>query len=166
MKGNYPILSFKDIQNINWFIADTIRDKGNGASSDYKSIAVPFIVLKRFLDVREENKRNEKFGDIVFEVATNGNVDAFNNETAQYIANLMPDQRPYVHKDGYQNWWDIEWEDIEAYQMNSANEMQSIKLGSKEDPFYEKRATIQTNAGDRVELLYKIGSLRQMIASV
>lgn len=161
MQGNYPTLTFKDIQNINWFIADTIRDKGNGASSDYKSIAVPLIVLKRFLDVREEVKRNDKYDNILFEVALDefvGNMDSLNHMPAQYIRNLMPDQKPYLHKEGYHNWYDIEWNDISAYHSNSANEMIDYKLGNKEDPFFEKRATIKTNAKDRVEFLFEIAS--------
>lgn len=159
MHGNYPVLTFKDIQNINWFIADTIRDKGNGASSDYKSVAVPLIVLKRFLDMREEYKRNKlNSDDVLFDHVLEGNFDTFLNNSVEFIANLIPDQKPYLHKDGFQNWYDIEWDDIEAYQAHSSREMQGYKLGNNEDPLFSKRATIQTNAGDRVEFLYQIAN--------
>ena len=159
MHGNYPVLTFKDIQNINWFIADTIRDKGNGASSDYKSVAVPLIVLKRFLDMREEYKRNKlNSDDALFDYVLEDNFDIFQSKSVEFIANLIPDQKPYLHKYGFQNWYDIEWDDIEAYQAHSSREMQGYKLGSNEDPLFPKRATVQTNAGDRVEFLYQIAN--------
>lgn len=156
MQGNYPVLSFKDVQNINWLIADTIRDKGNGDSSDYKSVVVPLVVFKRFLDIREEAKRKNKLGDMIFDISISGSMDNLNQKTVQSIVNLMPDQKPYLHNEGFQNWYDIEWEDIEAFQANSSNELIEYKLGNKDDPFFDKRATIQTNASDRVEFLFQI----------
>ncbi len=41
---------------MNWFIADQVRDKGNGNNNDAMSVAIPILIFKRLLDMRTEFK--------------------------------------------------------------------------------------------------------------
>jgi len=49
-------LTYEDIRGLNWFIADQVRDKGNGNNNDALGVAIPILVFKRLLDMRQEYK--------------------------------------------------------------------------------------------------------------
>ena len=49
-------LTYEEIRGLNWFIADQVRDKGNGNNNDAMSVAIPILIFKRLLDMRREYK--------------------------------------------------------------------------------------------------------------
>lgn len=54
---SFPTLTLPELRKIVWMIADKIRDKGKGSSSDYMPITIGVLFLKRLLDMRAEFKR-------------------------------------------------------------------------------------------------------------
>jgi len=137
----YPILSYSDIQKINWFVADTIRDKGNTEASQYKLLALPLISLKRFLDMREEFKKDEIYKSFEYEMEDNNLVSVLPLKMVRHPAYAV-----YLDK---LEWYDIEWSDIVRYPENPDRNEIDYNLG-------KERCTIKTNAVDKVEFLFQV----------
>lgn len=136
----FPTLNYADIQKINWFVADTIRDKGNTEASQYKLLALPLISLKRFLDMREEFKKDEIYTSFEYEMEDN-------NLTAVLPVKMVRHPAYAVYLDKLE-WYDIEWSDIVTYPENPDRNEIEYKLG-------ENRCIIKTNAVDKVEFLFQ-----------
>lgn len=135
----YPILNYTDIQRINWFVADTIRDKGFAEAAQYKLLALPLITLKRFLDMREEFKRNEIFTSFEYEMEDNNLIAVLPVKMARHPAYA-------VHMDKLE-WYDVEWSDIVKYTDNPDRNEIEYKLNNN---------FVKTRAVDKVEFLFEV----------
>ncbi len=142
----YPILSYSDIQKINWFVADTVRDKGQTEASQYKLIALPFLSLKRFLDLREEFKKDEIYTSIEYEFEDNNLERTLLSKMARHPAYS-------VHSDKLA-WYDVEWSDIVNYKDNPDREEIVYKLGNNESD----RCSVTTSAQDKIEFMFEVVS--------
>lgn len=137
----FPILTYADVQKINWFVADTIRDKGNTEASQYKLLALPLISLKRFLDMREEFKKDEIYTSFEYEMEDN-------SLTAVLPVKMVRHPAYAVYLDKLE-WYDIEWSDIVKYKDNPDRNEIEYNLG-------ENRCTVKTTAVDKVEFLFQV----------
>lgn len=137
----FPILTYADVQKINWFVADTIRDKGNTEASQYKLLALPLISLKRFLDMREEFKRDEIYTSFEYEMEEN-------SLTAVLPVKMVRHPAYAVHMDKLE-WYDIEWSDIVKYADNPDRNEIEYNIG-------DNRCTVKTTAVDKVEFLFQV----------
>jgi type I restriction enzyme M protein len=137
----FPILTYADVQKINWFVADTIRDKGNTEASQYKLLALPLISLKRFLDMREEFKKDEIYTSFEYEMEEN-------SLTAVLPVKMVRHPAYAVHMDKLE-WYDIEWSDIVKYADNADRNEIEYNLG-------DNRCTVKTTAVDKVEFLFQV----------
>ena len=137
----FPVLTYADVQKINWFVADTIRDKGNTEASQYKLLALPLISLKRFLDMREEFKRDEIYTSFEYEMEEN-------SLTAVLPVKMVRHPAYAVHMDKLE-WYDIEWSDIVKYSDNPDRNEIEYNLG-------DNRCTVKTTAVDKVEFLFQV----------
>lgn len=140
---SFPILSYNDIQKINWFVADTVRDKGNTESSQYKLIALPFLTLKRLLDMREEYKKKEIYTSPEYEFEDNNLEKALLSKMSRHPAYAVLNEKLA--------WYDIEWTDIVQYKDNPDRNVITYKLGNE-----EKRCSIETNAIDKIEFMFEV----------
>lgn len=141
---SYQKLEYKEVKSINWFVADTIRDKGNGDSKDYMSVALPILILKRCLDLRTEYKEKKIKSSEIYEF-----------EGEHLIATLpefMPLHPIYSVNDKQLSWYDIEFNDIVNYPDNPEQKtiVYSLGLGDK------GRLNVETNALDRIEFLFEV----------
>lgn len=135
----YPVLTYTDIQKINWFVADTIRDKGFAESAQYKLLALPIISLKRFLDMREEFKRDEIFTSFEYKMEDYNLTAVLPIKMARHPA--------YAVQEDKLEWYDVEWSDIVKYTDNpDRNEIQ-YKISN---------VTLTTRAIDKVEFLFEV----------
>lgn len=137
----FPVLTYADVQKINWFVADTIRDKGNTEASQYKLLALPLISLKRFLDMREEFKRDEIYTSFEYEMEEN-------SLTAVLPVKMVRHPAYAVYLDKLE-WYDIEWSDIVRYADNPDRNEIEYNLG-------DNRCTVKTTAVDKVEFLFQV----------
>lgn len=137
----FPILSYADVQRINWFVADTIRDKGNTEASQYKLLALPIISLKRFIDMREEFKKEEIYTSFEYEMEDESLTAVLPVKMARHPAYAV-----YADK---LEWYDIEWSDIVKYPENPDRNEIEYNLGTN-------RCSVKTNAVDKVEFLYQV----------
>ena len=137
----FPILTYADVQKINWFVADTIRDKGNTEASQYKLLALPLISLKRFLDMREEFKKDEIYTSFEYEMEDN-------SLTAVLPVKMVRHPAYAVYLDKLE-WYDIEWSDIVKYKDNPDRNEIEYNLG-------ENRCKVKTTAVDKVEFLFQV----------
>lgn len=135
----YPVLNYADIQRINWFVADTIRDKGFAEAAQYKLLALPLITLKRFLDMREEFKHNEIFTSFEYEMEDNNLISVLPVKMARHPAYA-------VHMDKLE-WYDVEWSDIVKYTDNPDRNEIEYKLNNN---------SVKTRAVDKVEFLFEV----------
>lgn len=135
----YPVLNYTDIQRINWFVADTIRDKGFAESAQYKLLALPLITLKRFLDMREEFKLDEIFTSFEYEMEDNNLIAVLPVKMARHPAYA-------VHMDKLE-WYDVEWSDIVKYTDNPDRNEIEYKLSNN---------SVKTRAVDKVEFLFEV----------
>lgn len=148
-RRKYEKLDFPTIQKINWSIADLIRDKGNGKNEDTQSIALPLLVLKRFLDLREEYKVNtirnlEEYSLLDNDLAETLRFNGLNKDT-RYEVDLKNI-----------NWYDIEWDDIMRFPNNHDAVEIDYHLGVPDDEDYDKRLTIKTTAKNQIEFMFKV----------
>ena len=137
----FPVLTYADVQKINWFVADTIRDKGNTEASQYKLLALPLISLKRFLDMREEFKKDEIYTSFEYEMEEN-------SLTAVLPVKMVRHPAYAVYLDKLE-WYDIEWSDIVKYADNPDRNEIEYNLGNN-------RCTVKTTAVDKVEFLFQV----------
>lgn len=137
----FPTLSYADVQKINWFVADTIRDKGNTEASQYKLLALPIISLKRFIDMREEFKKEEIYTSFEYEMEDE-------NLTAVLPVKMARHPAYAVYLDKLE-WYDVEWSDIVRFPENPDRNEIDYNLGTN-------RCSVKTNAIDKVEFLYQL----------
>lgn len=142
----YPILAYSDIQKINWFVADTVRDKGNTEASQYKLIALPFLSFKRFIDMREEYKRVEIYNSLEYEFE-NGNLE-------KVLISKMARHPAYAVSSDKLSWYDIEWSDIVNYKDNPDRNEINYQLGVNE----KNRCSVTTRAVDKIEFMFEVVS--------
>jgi type I restriction enzyme M protein len=141
---SFEKLSYEKIKKINWFVADTIRDKGDGDSSDYKKVTLPLITFKRFLDMREEFKRNEIYNSSDYEFE--------DNDLLEVLPIFMNTHKTYKVDDEHLKWYDIEWSDISNFPENPDRKNIEYRLGNGE----KDRLTIQTNAANKIEFMFRV----------
>jgi len=141
IQKEFPILTYADVQKINWFVADTIRDKGNTEASQYKLLALPLISLKRFLDMREEFKKDEIYTSFEYEMEDNSLAAVLPVKMVRHPAYAV-----YLDK---LEWYDIEWSDIVKYKDNPDRNEIEYNLG-------ENRCKVKTTAVDKVEFLFQV----------
>ena len=141
-------LDYATIQKINWANADLIRDTGNGKNEDTHRIVFPLITLKRFMDLREEDKINK--------IRTSDEYKMEDFSLINYLKEKgLLDKRFRVFNEK-ESWYDIEWEDILRFEENKDGEEIEYHLGHKDDEDYSHRLTIKTSAKTQTEFLFEV----------
>jgi len=141
-------LDFPTIQRVNWSNADLIRDKGNGKNEDTPSIVYPLMTVKRFMDLREEDKiKNIRNSDEYF---------LENENLVSYLAFKGMQDKRYKVKKGKEAWYDVEWEDIDNYPQNPDGKEILLHLGQHDDEDRKHRLTIKTSAKSKTEFLFEV----------
>ena len=141
-------LDFPTIQRVNWSNADLIRDKGNGKNEDTPSIVCPLMTVKRFMDLREEDK-----------IKNIRNSDEYlleNENLVSYLAFKGMQDKRYKVKKGKEEWYDVEWEDIDNYPQNPDGKEILLHLGQHDDEDRKHRLTIKTSAKSKTEFLFEV----------
>jgi type I restriction system adenine methylase HsdM len=141
---SYSKLSYTDIQNINWFVADTIRDKGNGRNEDTPKVAIPIATVKRFLDLREEYKQDIIYKSDEFEFE--------NYDLLEVLPQFINHDNRFRVKSENLAWYDIEWTDIVNYKDNPDGDEIIYQLGSSDE---SNRVSINTSAKNKIEFLFE-----------
>lgn len=141
-------LDFPTIQRVNWSNADLIRDKGNGKNEDTPSIVCPLMTVKRFMDLREEDKiKNIRNSDEYF---------LENENLVSYLAFKGMQDKRYKVKKGKEDWYDVEWEDIDNYPQNPDGKEILLHLGQHDDEDRKHRLIIKTSAKSKTEFLFEV----------
>jgi type I restriction enzyme M protein len=104
-------LTYEEIRNLNWFIADQVRDKGNGNNNDAMSVAIPILIFKRLLDMRREYKG--QFNSPVHKEQYN--IMQLYGDIDQAIANYQNNASVFAVKADKLDLYRIEWSDILAF---------------------------------------------------
>lgn len=104
-------LTYEEVRALNWFIADQVRDKGNGNNNDAMSVAIPILIFKRLLDMRKEYKG--QFNSPAHKEQYNimhlyGDID-------QAIANYQDNASVFSVKAEKLELYRIQWSDILAF---------------------------------------------------
>lgn len=104
-------LTYEEIRNLNWFIADQVRDKGNGNNNDAMSVAIPILIFKRLLDMRMEYK--SQFNSPVHKEQYN--IMQLYVDIDQAIANYQSNASVFAVKADKLDLYRIQWSDILAF---------------------------------------------------
>lgn len=141
-------LDFPTIKQVNWSNADLIRDKGNGKNEDTPSIVYPLMTVKRFMDLREEDKIKNirKSDEYLLE----------NENLVSYLAFKGMQDKRFKTKKGKEDWYDVEWEDIDNYPQNPDGKEILLHLGQHDDEDRKHRLTIKTSAKSKTEFLFEV----------
>lgn len=142
-------LDFATIQKINWAVADLIRDKGNGKNEDTQGIVLPLLVLKRFLDMREEHKVNNVRQREEYSLTDKDLVETLS------FQGLNQDSRYEVAPEKVE-WYDVEWDDIMRFPNNPDADEMEYHLGVPSDEDYEERLTVKTRAKNQIEFMFQV----------
>ena len=148
-RGKFEKLTFSDIQKTNWSIADLIRDKGNGKNEDTPNIVFPLLTLKRFLDLREEDKLKRIRNSIDYQIE-----DYDLNEYLEYYQ--TNDKRFRIRNKTPYGWYDVEWEDIIRFPENPDSLEIEYQLGAYDDEDREHRLSVKTTAKNKIEFLFAV----------
>jgi type I restriction enzyme M protein len=139
-------ITLTDIKTLLWSIADEIRDKGNSNDTmDYIKIGLPFLFLKRLLDLRKEyilHNLNDSIKDDNFLIAS------YSNKLVGKIEKLR--DKTKLFETEKTNWYCITWQDIVNFKENSSGNTISLNLSL----FPE--LTIETEAKTRQEFLLSV----------
>ena len=101
-------LTYEEIRNLNWFIADQVRDKGNGNNNDAMSVAIPILIFKRLLDMRKEYK--SQFSSPAHKEQYN--IMQLYGDIDQAIANYQNNASVFAVKSDKLDLYRIQWSDI------------------------------------------------------
>lgn len=101
-------LTYEEIRNLNWFIADQVRDKGNGNNNDAMSVAIPILIFKRLLDMRKEYKG--QFNSPAHKEQYN--VMQMYGDIDQAIANYQSNASVFAVKADKLDLYRVQWSDI------------------------------------------------------
>lgn len=104
-------LTYEEIRGLNWFIADQVRDKGNGNNNDAMSVAIPILIFKRLLDMRREYKG--QFNSPAHKEQYN--IMQLYGDIDQAIANYQNNASVFAVKTDKLELYRIEWSDILAF---------------------------------------------------
>ena len=140
--NSFPILTYKQIQDINWMIADTIRDHGNGRNEDTIKVALPLLTAKRCIDLRAEFKRDVIYDSLEFEA------DGILYALSEFSA---ADARFAVEQE-VSEWFDIEWSDIINFPENPEGDLVYYRTPRDAD----KSVIIETHAKNKIEFLFQV----------
>lgn len=138
-------LTYEEIRNLNWFIADQVRDKGNGNNNDAMSVAIPILIFKRLLDMRREYKG--QFNSPVNKEQYN--IMQLYGDIDQAIANYQNNASVFAVKAEKLDLYRIEWADILAFpdQHNTETALDyADKLGGQ----------FKSNSTDKVQFIEEI----------
>lgn len=136
---SYKVLSYQELRKVVWFVADTIRDRGRGGLSDYMSITIGTMFLKRFMDMRAEFK--QKF---VTQGTTENSIFILNGKNIDSAIKNHQSKTPEFEVLADKLWtYRLEWNDIVSYIKNDATVQYSDGLGGNEfDGIFENKATL------------------------
>lgn len=101
-------LTYEDIKALNWYIADQVRDKGNGNNNDAMGVAIPILIFKRLLDMRQEYKGfffNPQHQEQYNVMQLFGNLN-------QAISNYQSNAPVFSVKPQNLSFYRVQWEDI------------------------------------------------------
>lgn len=104
-------LTYEEIRGLNWFIADQVRDKGNGNNNDAMSVAIPILIFKRLLDMRKEYK--SQFNSPTHKEQYN--IMQLYGDIDQAIANYQNNASVFAVKTDKLELYRIQWSDILAF---------------------------------------------------
>lgn len=138
-------LTYEEIRGLNWFIADQVRDKGNGNNNDAMSIAIPILIFKRLLDMRKEFKNqfnSNKYPEQYNIMQLYGDID-------QAIANYQNNASVFAVKSDKLDFYRIQWSDILNFPDNHNTEEPREYTDGFGGVFYSKST-------DKVEFIEEI----------
>lgn len=101
-------LTYEEIRGLNWFIADQVRDKGNGNNNDAMSVAIPTLIFKRLIDMRNEYKN--QFNSISH--SEQYNIMQLYGDLDQAIANYQNNASVFSVKSEHLQLYRIQFSDI------------------------------------------------------
>lgn len=104
-------LTYEEIRGLNWFIADQVRDKGNGNNNDAMSVAIPILIFKRLLDMRREYK--SQFNSPAHKEQYN--IMQLYGDIDQAIANYQNNASVFAVKQEKLDLYRIQWSDVLAF---------------------------------------------------
>lgn len=111
MWGYSMALTYEDIKNLNWYIADRVYAKGNGNNNDAMSVAIPILIFKRLLDMRQEYK--SRFNDPNFKEQYK--LMKLYGDLNEVIANSQDNAPVFAVEKAKLDLWRLQWEDILAF---------------------------------------------------
>lgn len=138
-------LSYEDVRSLNWFIADQVRDKGNGNNNDAMSVAIPVLIFKRLMDMRKEYTAT--FFDPAFP-EQNGVYQLY-NDLDQAIANYQNNASTFAVKQDSMLFYRMIWKDILEFPDNHDPEVE-LAYQDGHGGFYKVKAK------NKVELIQEI----------
>lgn len=136
-------LTYEEIRGLNWFIADQVRDKGNGNNNDAMSVAIPILIFKRLLDMRKEYKN--QFNSVAH--TEQYNIMQLYGDIDQSIANYQNNAPVFAVKPTELQLYRIEWADI----LNFPDDHNSNLLLTYQDSFGGKFSSISQNKIEFIE---------------
>jgi len=147
-RKTFKKLDFATIQRVNWSNADLIRDKGNGKNEDTPSIVCPLMTMKRFMDLREEDK--------IKNIRTSDEYLLEDQNLVSYLSFKGMQDKRFKVKSGKEDWYDVEWEDIDNYPQNPDGKEILLHLGQHDDEDRKHRLTIKTSSKSKTEFLFEV----------
>lgn len=136
-------LTYEEIRGLNWFIADQVRDKGNGNNNDAMSVAIPILIFKRLLDMRKEYKN--QFNSPIHKEQYN--IMQLYGDIDQSIANYQNNAPVFAVKSTDLHLYRIEWADI----MNFPDEHNSTNILNYNDSFEGEYSSLSHNKIEFIE---------------
>lgn len=143
--SKFPILSYQDIKNSNWAVADLVRDKGDGEAADYKRVVSPIVTFKRFLDLREE------YVEKSIKTSDDYKYKDDNESIVDILPNFLNDHKVYRVNDEDISWYLVTWENIANYPDHPNQNEIEYQVGSGEDV-----AIVKTSALNKIQFMFEV----------
>lgn len=139
-------LTYQNIRDINWHIADVVYQEGNGNNNDAMGVAIPILIFKRLLDMRQEYKSfffNPNYQEQYNVMQLFGNLN-------QAINNYQSNSPVFSVKPQNISFYRIQWDDILNFPDNH-NSQNPLMYTDKYDstPYY-------SNATDKVTFIQEV----------
>lgn len=117
------VVTLKDITDLLWAVADEIRDRTKlDDTMDYLRLGIPFLFLKRMLDLRKEYIFHE-LNDFVDDAMLSGT----KNPLIEKIEEYRNEDKFFETKKGTE-WYCVTWDDLMKFTENTSGEEREISL--------------------------------------
>jgi type I restriction enzyme M protein len=117
------IVTLKDITDLLWSVADEIRDRTKlDDTMDYLRLGIPFLFLKRMIDLRKEYILHELNNHV-----DNDLLSGIKNPFIEKIEDYRNEDKFFETKKGTE-WYCITWDDLMTFTENTSGEEREISL--------------------------------------